>query len=537
MTAPASDAAQAASHPPEAQAAALWTFVHLRTPRLTSADALSVVQELAPKADEDVKAVAKRLRSLLASRGVALKHTHALDAAARLLGHQNWHVAARKAVLTPLELVCAYSALNRTVRDWEEGIQVLSDCCEGVWIGGGLRVYHIAFTPTSVSFDTPLSTCRDANGRVVPYAQLRWTGEQGEQLAAAINEVETLRRRYEETGKGIVDGLAAAQFCLQNPHPDAQADDPANSELVVVDAKPGPGFEDEVARGDEAKCWSELEFLHPKDTAPSYGLDGAVWTTGQSRYQWRLSTVRYAGVVPSVVSRPLTDAESAKLFRRHQLALRHGYYLASEDRVKALSSMSIEREGIDVDWLRVRAEAMGPGRGSPELEEVYERLSKRGRLTVEEVVRLANMLSIRNPAELARKPKRSELQLLRTDELVRALVSRVQDVTFEVPRRMPDEKVKKVDDAVTGLLTALKNDVVFADGEVRQAFPRTPPYMVYANQGKELLTRLKDLGLVAYAGVYNTVSPLTGFANRNDNTAKMKVERVLFLDIDFAEVV
>lgn len=535
MTASASDAAQAATRPPEAQAAALWTFVQLRTPRLSSADALSVVRELAPASGEDVKTVAKRLRGLLLSRGIALKHTHALDAAARLLGHQNWHAASRDAVPTPLELVCAYSALNRTVRNWEEGVQVLSDCCEGVWVGGGLRVYHIGFTPTSVSFDTPLSTCHDADGRVLPYAQLRWKGDHGDQLAAAINGIETLRRRYEETGKGIVDGLAAAQFCLQNPHFDAHADDPANSELVAIDAKPGPGFGDEVARGDEAKCWSELEFLHPKDTAPSYSLDDAIWAIGQSRYQWRLSTVRYAGVVPTVVSRPLTDAESARLFRRHQLALRHGYNLAREDRVKALSSVSIEREGIDVDWHKVRDEAIGIGRGSSELEEAYVRLSKRARLTVEEVVRLAAMLGIRNPAELARKPKRSELQLLRTDELVRALVSRVQDVTFEVPRRMPDEMLKDVDDAVTGLLTALKHDVVFADGEVRHAFPRTPPYMVYANQGKELLARLKDLGLVAYAGVYNTVSPASGFANRK-NATKMKVERVLFLDIDFAEV-
>lgn len=537
MTAPASDAAQAVSHPPEAQAAALWTFVQLRTPRLTTADALSVVRELAPKPEEDVKTVAKRLRSLLSSRGVALKHTHALDAAARLLGHQNWHAAARNPRAVPLEFVCANSALNRSIRDWDEGIQVLGDCCEGVWLGGGLRVYHMAFTPSSVTFDTPMTTCHDANGRVVPNAQVRWKADQGEQLGAAINGVETLRRRYEETGKGVVNGLAAAQFCLQNPHPDAQADDPANSELVVVDARQGPGFEDEVARGDEVKCWSELEFLHPKDTAPTYGLDGADWTCGESRYQWRLSTVRYAGVVPSVVSRPLTDAESAKLFRRHQLALRHGYYLVGEDRVKALSSVSIEREGIDVDWRRVRDEAIGTERGSPELEEELARLTRQGRLSVDAVVRLAGLLGIRNPAELARKPKRSELQLLRTDELVRASVSRVQDVTFEVPRRMPDEMVKKVDDAVTGLLTALKNDVVFADGEVRQAFPRTPPYMVYANEGKELLARLKDLGLVAYAGIYNTVSPLSGFAGSNDNTAKMKVERVLFLDIDFAEVV
>ena len=90
MTTRASNAATAATISPEAQAASLWTFVHLRAPGLTSADALSIVRELAPAASEPIKGLATRLQRLLASRGVAMKRTHALDAVARLVEHQSW---------------------------------------------------------------------------------------------------------------------------------------------------------------------------------------------------------------------------------------------------------------------------------------------------------------------------------------------------------------------------------------------------------------------------------------------------------------
>ena len=72
----------------QATAAALWTFVHLKVPRFTSDAALKVVEGLRPRPDEDPKALAKRLRKALSEAGVSLKHTAALDAASRILGHQ-----------------------------------------------------------------------------------------------------------------------------------------------------------------------------------------------------------------------------------------------------------------------------------------------------------------------------------------------------------------------------------------------------------------------------------------------------------------
>src|SRR6476469_1467808 len=104
-----------AAHPldDESRAAALWTFVHLKTPRFASADALSVVRELSYDQTHDLKVLAKRLRALLAQRGVSLKHTHALEAAARLAGHASWHGGGSESATRPLKLVMPAPWLNQ----------------------------------------------------------------------------------------------------------------------------------------------------------------------------------------------------------------------------------------------------------------------------------------------------------------------------------------------------------------------------------------------------------------------------------------
>ena len=77
MSAIAFDAAEPAQPlNDEARAAALWTFVHLKTPRFASKDALQIVRELDPQVGEDPKFLAKRLRRALAIKGVALSLIH-----------------------------------------------------------------------------------------------------------------------------------------------------------------------------------------------------------------------------------------------------------------------------------------------------------------------------------------------------------------------------------------------------------------------------------------------------------------------------
>ncbi|NUA30555.1 glyoxalase superfamily protein [Cupriavidus basilensis] len=536
MTAHASRAATPPVASLEAQAAALWSFVHLRTPSFSSSDALAVATELSPSTDEDVKSLAKRLRHALRQHGVPLKHTHALDAAARLLGHTNWHVAARQPTTATLQFVARFADLGRRLLGWDEAIQLFADFCEGDIEGGGMQVYQLAFTPNSLTLDSPMLTAQDEFGRQVPLMQVQWDASQPRQLGAAISAVETLRRRYEETGRGLIDGLAAAHYCLRTPHSNSEPDDPVNSELVVMDVTEGPDFGEEIGRGDEVTCWSELAGRHQAKDSSAYVLEGSHWLVGNNHYEWHLTTIRASDVVPTIISRPLTTEESARLFRRHHLAIGCGRTFVQEDRVKRLSAVSVEAQGVDVDWEFVRSLAFGKGRIPPsELIQTMNCLSFRKRLSVNELLRLAGILGVSRPSDLIRKPKRSELALLQDDHLLRTFVSRIHDVVYEVPRRMGDVVVSEVDSAVSMFVAALRKETVTETGVTYDSFPRLAPYLSYANRGKRLLATLKRLGLVAYAGLTTNIQSLRNDDYRVIGSAQFKVERVLFLDIDFEE--
>lgn len=530
MTAPFRDAAEPAVVSPEAQAATLWTFIHAKARRFTSAEALEVVAALGDITQLALKDLARRLQPVLAERRVTLKYTNALKVAAQMLGHDSYHassVAAEQPAL--LQLVSAMKWLNRPVPDWKEGIEHFCSFAEGDLEAGSLSsIYHIGFTPTAVSMDTPLTTTHDEHGRPMPMLQLHWP-EDRPQLAAAIAGIETMRRRYEETGRAVIDGLAAAQFCLNTPHPNAHPHDPANSELVIVETTPGPSFGDEVARGDEVKCWAELEFLYPAERSPVITLDEATWVINGSRFEWRLSTVRMEGVMPSIVTRLLTASECAKLLRRYRNAVNNQRYFGNEDRVKALPSVAAATQHVELDLQQLSRYTSN---------ELASALVRQKRVSVDMLVKLAQVLKLQDPSVLVRKPKRSELTLLRDDELLRTFISRVHDVVCEIPRRLSDDIAIDVNEAVDSMLVGLKDDVVLANGEVLHAFPRTPPYMVYANRGKDALSQLQKLGLVVYAGVFTTVKAFRprGVAERNINSSSsLKVEQVLFLDIDVAE--
>ncbi|MCP5285393.1 MAG: hypothetical protein H6933_10875 [Burkholderiaceae bacterium] len=76
---------------PSQQATALYQFLVVKMPRVSVRMAEAVIQELAPTQGEAVKGLAKRLRPLLTTFGVRIKHAAALEAAARIQGHASWH--------------------------------------------------------------------------------------------------------------------------------------------------------------------------------------------------------------------------------------------------------------------------------------------------------------------------------------------------------------------------------------------------------------------------------------------------------------
>lgn len=529
MTTFASDASDPAFLSPEAQAAALWTFVQLKAPRFSTSDSLGVIRELGDLSQLDRTTLARRLKEALATRGMSMKHTNALQAAARLLGDASYHRPDKVKTTPPLlQLVASSRILNRPVFSWKEGIQCFCDYAEGDQEGGGLHTYQIGFTPTSVTMGTPMVRARDEYGRPIAELELQWSKDEPTQLAAAIAGVETLRRRYEETGRAVVDGIAAAFFNHHNPHHDAHPHDPLNSELVAIEVTPGPNAGEEIARGDEVRCWAELEKLHPSEKHPVYSIEGAEWLVDKSRYEWQLSTVRAGSGIPVIITRPLTTAESAKLFRRHRNAVAHQRYFVPEDRIKSMPALAKKDAMVELDMDQL-SNFMS--------YDLAQAMAVQRRMSVDQFIKLAQVLKIADPSVLIRKPKRSELALLTNDEMLRAFISRIQDVVYEAPRRLSEEVVAEIDDAVNMLSTALKMDMIMADGSVQEGFPRNDPYLAYANQGKELLARLSKLGLVVYAGLFTTVSPFRVRGMRHDNIenpSTLTLDLVLFLDVDSA---
>jgi hypothetical protein len=397
-----------------------------------------------------------------------------------------------------------------------------------------MKVFRIQFTSTALVLEQPYSD-QESAGTAVEYARVEWNSEDLSQLAGAIRAAESIRRHFEEAGRALVDGVAAAHYCLHAPHEqNGRPDDPLNSELVV-DLFGGAGGSEEVARGDELRCWHELHWFH-KEVLPEVTEDGE-WVFGASRYGWSLTTIRANAPVPEIISRPLRVEESQQLRRRYLLAARSGLKFLPEDRVKRLHAMRGDLFQVDIDWQRVDEYMSETRKSRAQLQQAFPEFKLRGRLARAEFEALVNWLELQRPQDIIRKPKRSELALLKNDEMIRAFVSRVQDVVHEVPRGLSDGQMKELEEAVGMLYLGLRpHDVLTPEGKtVELEPPRSAPYLVHANAGEDLLARLQKFNLVAYAGLTTNVkrgSPLDWVTD----PYPFELQHVLFLDIDYAEV-
>jgi hypothetical protein len=518
-----------ATHAPEQQALSLWTFVHTRVARFTTADALAVVSALGADPTEDIKALAKRLRVALTERGVALKHTHALDAAARLQGHKGWHAAPGVEASPSLQLICTLANVDRPAASWEDVVNFFSDIYEGNLAAGGLRTHVLSFTQTSMRLDSPNSRVKDRHDRTVPLLEVTWAPGPVSAIGAAIAAAETLRRRYEETGRALVDGIAAPQFALKTF--EAGSHDPAFSELVAVDAGDGPSGGEELARGTEVKCWYELGRIN-SDAAGPPRMTGNSWVFESRPVRWELSTVRVGGSAPEVVNRPLTLEESTRLFRRYELARRANMFFHADYDIRRYEFSSSESGLYDVDWDQVRDELKRVGRW-PNLAEKFNGGSKTKPLNADQFFNLVKVLEAPHPSALLKPPTRKGLRRLDSTSQLRALLCRVDDVLYEVPRRMTDATHQLVDRAVDQLLLALPSEVRSASGVVLGGLPRVDHHLTYANHGNEFLHTLALHGLEVHYGVVPQVKHMRKEDRERFAEAPYTVGYALFLDIDF----
>ncbi|MCU4120052.1 glyoxalase superfamily protein [Variovorax sp. N23] len=533
-----------AAHPlDESRAMALWTFVQVKIPRFTSADALMVVRNLELQPGADVKALAKRLRAALQTQGVPLKHTHALQLAAQLAGFKSWHEGGSASTKRPLSLrLQTASWLNRELEGWDDAVDVISDYFLGDIKAKGLRSYRFVFTPGALGIQQPLLDAHNAVGRRVPLLEIMWDMEDSNQLRAAVTAAERVRRRFEESEhQAIVDGVAAIQYCLQNPHPDEHADDPLNSELVVVDCEPGPYSAAEVARGNELQCWRELVTLmedNHLEAASPIELDGLDWVCSSTkRYRWQLETLRSTGgAVPQILTRELTREETAKLLRRRNRIVRNRSYLVPEDTVRRIQLFDSERLDVAVNWGAVSAHVLAD-RVAREVVDQALGMRKTGeKLSLRAFENLLMALNADDPQSFILVPARKQLALLKDDGLLRALVSRIEDVEPIMPRGLDEERAKKAQELVDSFCVSLRMDARDDDAPINFIVPRHSPYLISAGAGKDLLDGLAKLGLVAYGGLTTLARWLTR-AGREGKVRSIRASRAFLLDIDYAESV
>lgn len=531
---------------PEQQAVALWTFVHLKVPRFTSNVALDVIRRLAVDPAEVPKSLAKRLRVALEERGIALKQSAAIDAAARLQGYASWHAANRDNPKVSLKLMLMNQQSEELFSDWRKLADRLCDLCETWLQQHGLKVFQLRFGPAYVMVGTPQPRANGPQGAMddIPLLVVSPISHDEHWLAEAPAAFETLRRRLEETGKAVLDGLAVLQACGRNgkaeleklppvPLPVSPSDAP-NSELVLLreDTDLWPGYE--IARGDEMTCWSQLELALKENNGENIVVEDGAWLIGKERYVWELHTIQPKDIVPGLVLTGLTAAESEKLFRRYKLAKRvFSNKLQHHEVTKRLQYLSGPSDTFRVDLHRVLLELDKAGLS-------WETFCKTAGLQQEMVpelpvgfvLTLAERLNLKNPNLLFMPPARSELSRVDNDSMLRALLPRVDFLRYRLTRLASDEVRQSAREAVEELASSLQLQKLTSAG---MAMDEPLPYLVYACEAEELRLKLEEHGLAMYAGIMPHLIHTEGAIEKLPNMWSYAFGHSLYLDIDVIE--
>lgn len=555
MAATAAPSAQ--STPPQdlqATAVALWTFVHLKVPRFTSDAALKVLEDLQPRPDEDPKILAKRLRKVLSNAGVSLKHTAALDAASRILGHSSWHACNREPAVPKLKLTVAAQSSEEHYSSWHELAPRLAECLE-VWHQvKHTKVFEVQFGSDYilVCAPEPKKDSTEGETQMMPALAINPLGETKGWLTDASAAFEMVRRRLEETEKAILDGVATLQICgrygpeiLAKLPPIPQPvlpDDTCNSELVLLrednELIPGDGFE--IARGDEMTCWSQLE-LAVKDEAKGQPLeisleDGA-WRVGIGRYVWQMTTLHPHDYAPGQVHSVLTEAESEKLLRRYRLAKRIlGGKVKHHHLTKQLKYLGGPADTYRVDLHRVLHALNDAGYDwdsfCAETGIVQDKVPE---VTVGFVMTLAEHLKLQDPNKLFASPPRTKLVKAIDDTLVRSLMPRVDFVRYRTPRDLAPDQVEGLRNAIEDFSASIRIQKMQQLGQFID--PNDPlPYLCYAGDGEELRLKLEALGLEIYVGVMPHLIPTDGVVKKQPGMWSFAFGHAIYLDIDRKEV-
>jgi len=528
---PVFSSAQAPKHTqltPEAQAAALWTFVQLKAPRFTFNDAVDLVKNLDLRQGEDPKSLAKRLRRALQVRGIAFKHVNALHAASRLSGYSSWHTN-EEAGAPRLRFAtfdgAAFDPANVHFADfssWSDLATELRAWADRLLTRGQLPlgVMALNFIGHALNISTPVPPTKDD----VQQRAQSWTlgtvtclVDDAEWLEEAPAAFEKLRRHLEETGKAVLDGYAVLQLCASShdrrgePMAVAVSDVP-NSELVLMreDNEDDPHGGYEIARGDEVTCWHQLELSMRNDTTnqmpelhivvPDEGV--GAWFVNDRRYVWAVETIKPGEYVPGRINRFIGPPDCQRLLRRYKLAKRiHGGRFKHHDQTKHLAYLGGPGETyrVDLHFLLRQLNAAGLTWESYCEKFGAEPLPMQDRLPVGFVFQLLQNLKIDDPNQVFAKPNLSEMARLDDDSLLRTLLPRADSVRVVMPRDLEADIASKLREAVDEFGTTLRMQKLVAGGGL--PMEKELPYLLYASDAEQFRATADELGFIAYAAV------------------------------------
>jgi hypothetical protein len=505
---------------PEAQAAALWTFVQAKVTRFTPARALDVVKRLELDPNEDPRALAKRLAKALQDEGIKLKHTAALQAASRLEGYSSWHT--NEQADTPrlhFETLSIDGLEKKQFHSWSEVVPELRAWADNLLARNLLplrtlklsvedRVLRLTI-PTEPGHNSPDTWAALGIGPLTD--DPNW-------LDGAAMALEKLRRHLEENGKAVLDGYAVLQLCANAPDvgdPLLQITpgDAATSELVLALEKDGQHIE--VARGDEVATWRMLDGLVV--TLPTDGTTG--WLANGGRAVWTRETLKRGEFAPELNTTTLRLRECEQFLRRYNLAKRirnAGFAHGEVD--KRLDYLNGPPENYRVD----------PAALVRHLKKVD--LTWEGYFTKysEEHVPLSNKVPAgfllkffervtEVPAtDVFLKPALPQMQKVTDPSLLNALVPRVDSTGFAMPTDVPDDvagQLRKLMEDFSGSLQLRTNQ------KAHGTYDKSWGSMLSANTTTMLLKGVTELDLVMYVAVDPTVSYVTKIISASLNGA------------------
>ncbi len=517
---------------PEAQAAALWTYVQGRTSRFTLEAAIDLIAHLKLRQGEAPKALAKRLRKALQAQGIAFKHTHALHAASRLCGYDSWHTNEEAGVPRLRFSTLDTDAVRETeFSSWAELAGELCAWTNRLLARGQLplSVLTLSFTGDVINLSTPVPSAEGAKqqrSQAWPLGTISSIVNDPHWLDDAVDAFEKLRRLIEEGGKAVLDGYAVLRFCATSRDENWQqmavtVSDAPNSELVLMreDNEDDPRSGYEIARGDELTCWHQLE-LSLRDertdampdvqvTIPNEGV--GAWYVNGIRYVWALETLKPQAYVPGRVNRGLGIPDCNHLLRRYKLAKRiHGKSFKHKEQSKHVDYLSGPPENyrVDLHFMLHRLKEAGLTWDGYIEKFGVEPLTMQDVLPVGFVFQLLQNLHIENPNKIFARPNFSEMARVDDDTLMRALMPRVETVRFVMPLDVDEHTATTLRGAVDDFNSGLRLQKLVAAGGLEMETEL--PHLVYASEAEQLCGTVDELGFVMYVAVVPHLHSIKG---------------------------